>query len=562
MAANESTAPNNFIKNIIIEDLKNGKNDGRVLTRFPPEPNGYLHIGHAKSICLNFGLGQEFSGLTNLRFDDTNPEKEEDEYVNSIQEDVHWLGFDWEDRLFFASDYFDKLYDFAVQLIKNGLAYVCEQTPEEIREYRGSLKEPGRESPYRNRTVEENLDLFERMKNGEFPDGSKTLRAKIDMSSPNINMRDPVTYRIKRSHHHRTGDKWCIYPMYDFTHCLSDMLEGITHSVCTLEFEDHRPLYDWYLDVLKTPCHPQQIEFARLNINYTVMSKRKLLQLVQEGYVDGWDDPRMPTISGLRRRGFTPASIRDFAEKIGVTKAEGIVDISFLEYCIREDLNKTANRAMAVINPLKVTIENYPEESEDILEAINNPEDATAGTRKIRFSKEIYIERDDFMEEPPKKFFRLAPGKEVRLRYAYFITCKEVIKDDNGEITELICTYDHASRGGNSPDGRRVQGTIHWVSAKYGKQAEVRLYDHLFNVENPDIAPEGKTFLDNMSSDSLKIVNALVEPTLVEAKAGDKFQFERVGYFCVDSKYSDAGKPVFNRTVGLKDSWAKIQNKQ
>lgn len=561
MAANESTAPNNFIKNIIIEDLKNGKNDGRVLTRFPPEPNGYLHIGHAKSICLNFGLAQEFGGLTNLRFDDTNPEKEEDEYVRSIQEDVRWLGFDWEDRLFFASDYFDKLYDFAVQLIKNGLAYVCEQTPEEIREYRGTLKEPGRESPWRNRTIEENLDLFERMKNGEFPDGTKTLRAKIDMASPNINMRDPVTYRIKRAHHHRTGDKWCIYPMYDFTHCLSDMLEGITHSVCTLEFEDHRPLYDWYLDVLKTPCHPQQIEFARLNINYTVMSKRKLLQLVQEGYVDGWDDPRMPTISGLRRRGFTPASIRDFAERIGVTKAEGIVDLTFLEYCIREDLNKTANRAMAVINPLKVTIENYPDESEDILEAINNPEDQSAGTRHIRFSKEIYIERDDFMEDPPKKFFRLAPGKEVRLRYAYFITCKEVIKDENGEVVELICTYDPASRGGNSPDGRKVQGTIHWVSAKYGKQEEVRLYDHLFNTENPDVAPEGKTFLANMNPDSLKIVNVWVEPSLTEAKSGDKFQFERVGYFCVDSKYSEPGKPVFNRTVGLKDSWAKIANK-
>lgn len=561
MAANESTAPNNFIKNIITEDLKIGKNDGRVHTRFPPEPNGYLHIGHAKSICLNFGLAQEFGGITNLRFDDTNPEKEEDEYVRSIQEDVRWLGFDWEDRLYFASDYFDKLYDFAVQLIKKGLAYVCEQTPEEIREFRGTLKEPGKESPYRNRTIEENLDLFERMKNGEFPDGSKTLRAKIDMASPNINMRDPVTYRIKRAHHHRTGDKWCIYPMYDFTHCLSDMLEEITHSVCTLEFEDHRPLYDWYLDVLETPCHPQQIEFARLNVNYTVMSKRKLLQLVQEGYVDGWDDPRMPTISGLRRRGFTPASIREFAERIGVTKAEGIVDISFLEYCIREDLNKIAHRSMAVINPLKVTIENYPEDSDDELDAINNPEDATAGTRKIKFSKEIYIERDDFMEDPPKKFFRLAPGKEVRLRYAYFITCKEVIKDENGEIKELICTYDPASRGGNSPDGRKVQGTIHWVSAKYGKQAEVRLYDHLFNVENPDIAPEGKTFLANMNPDSLKIVNALVEPSLTEAKSGEKFQFERVGYFCVDSKYSEPGKPVFNRTVGLKDSWAKIANK-
>ncbi|OGU60723.1 MAG: glutamine--tRNA ligase [Ignavibacteria bacterium GWF2_33_9] len=558
MAANESKAPNNFIKTIIKDDLKIGKNDGRVHTRFPPEPNGYLHIGHAKSICLNFGLAQEFGGITNLRFDDTNPEKEEDEYVRSIQEDVHWLGFDWEDRLFFASDYFDKLYDFAVQLIKQGLAYVCDQTGEEIRKSRGTLKEPGLESPFRNRSVEENLDLFERMKNGEFPDGTKTLRAKIDMASPNINMRDPVTYRIKRAHHHRTGDKWCIYPMYDFTHCLSDMLEGITHSVCTLEFEDHRPLYDWYLDVLETPCHPQQIEFARLNINYTVMSKRKLLQLVRENYVDGWDDPRMPTISGLRRRGFTPAAIRDFAEKIGVTKSEGIVDISFLEYCIREDLNKTANRAMAVINPLKVTIENYSEDIVDELDAVNNPEDETAGSRKILFSKEIYIDRDDFMEDPPKKYFRLSPGQEVRLRYAYFITCKEVIKDETGEVMELICTYDPASRGGNSPDGRRVKGTIHWVSAKYGKQAEVRLYDHLFNTENPDVAPEGKSFLDNLNPDSLKIVNAMVEPSLVDAKSGDKFQFERVGYFCVDSKFSAEGKPVFNRTVGLKDSWAKM----
>ncbi len=561
MAEKESFSTNNFIKSIITEDLKNNKNNGRVHTRFPPEPNGYLHIGHAKSICLNFGLAEEFGGLTNLRFDDTNPEKEEEEYVRSIMDDVRWLGFDWEDRLFFASDYFDKLYDYAVQLIKKGLAYVCEQTPEEVREYRGTLKEPGRESPYRNRSIEENLDLFERMKNGEFPDGSMTLRAKIDMASPNINMRDPVTYRIKRAHHHRTGDKWCIYPMYDFTHCLSDMLEGITHSICTLEFEDHRPLYDWYLDVLETPCHPQQIEFARLNINYTVMSKRKLLQLVQEGYVDGWDDPRMPTISGLRRRGYTPASIRDFADRIGVTKAEGIVDIGLLEFCIREDLNKIAQRAMAVLNPLKVTIENYPEDIVDELDAQNNPEDPNAGSRKLLFSKVIYIEREDFMEDPPKKFFRLAPGREVRLRYAYFITCKEVIKNEQGEVIELICTYDPASRGGNSPDGRKVQGTIHWVSEKYGKQAEVRIYDHLFNTENPDVAPEGKTFLDNLNPNSLKIVNAYVEPMLIEVKPGEKFQFERLGYFCVDTKYSEIGKPVFNKTVGLKDTWSKIANK-
>ncbi len=562
MAEKESFSTNNFIKAIITEDLKNNKNDSRVHTRFPPEPNGYLHIGHAKSICLNFGLAEEFGGLTNLRFDDTNPEKEEEEYVRSIMEDVHWLGFDWEERLYFASDYFDQLYGFAVQLIKKGLAYVCEQTPEEVREYRGTLKEPGRESPYRNRSVEENLDLFERMKNGEYPDGSMTLRAKIDMASPNINMRDPVTYRIKRSHHHRTGDKWCIYPMYDFTHCLSDMLEGITHSVCTLEFEDHRPLYDWYLDVLETPCHPQQIEFARLNINYTVMSKRKLLQLVQEGYVDGWDDPRMPTISGLRRRGYTPESIRDFADRIGVTKAEGIVDIGLLEFCIREDLNKHAQRAMAVINPLKVTIENYPDEIVDELDAQNNPEDPNAGSRKVLFSKVIYIERDDFMEDPPKKFFRLAPGREVRLRYAYFITCKEVIKNEQGEVIELICTYDPESRGGNSPDGRKVQGTIHWVSEKYGKKAEVRIYDHLFNTENPDVAPEGKTFLTNLSPESLKITDAFVEPMLIDAKPDEKFQFERMGYFCVDSKYSQAGKPVFNKTVGLKDTWSKIAKKE
>lgn len=553
---------NNFIKTIITEDLKNNKNDGRVHTRFPPEPNGYLHIGHAKSICLNFGLAKEFGGITNLRFDDTNPEKEDVEYVDSIIEDVKWLGFDWDDRMYFASDYFDKLFDFAIQLIKQGQAYVCEQTPEEMRLSRGTLTEPGTPSPYRNRSVEENLDLFMKMKNGEFPDGSRTLRAKIDMSSPNLNMRDPVIYRIKRAHHHRSGDKWCIYPMYDFTHGQSDMIEGITHSICTLEFEDHRPLYEWYLEALNTAHRPQQIEFARLNINYTVLSKRKLLQLVQEGYVTGWDDPRMPTISGFRRRGYTPASIRDFAERIGVTKAESIVDYSVLEFCIREDLNKIAQRRMAVINPLKVTIENYPDDlKDDELDAINNPEDPDGGTRKVKFSKTIYIERDDFMEDPPKKFFRLAPGKEVRLRYAYFITCKEVIKDENGEVVELICTYDPASRGGNSPDGRKVQGTIHWVSAEHGQQAEVRLYDNLFLTENPDLAPEGKTFLDNINPNSLKVVNAWVEPSLMDAQPNDKFQFERVGYFCADSKDSQPGKPVFNRTVGLRDSWAKMQKK-
>lgn len=553
---------NNFIKTIITEDLKNNKNDGRVHTRFPPEPNGYLHIGHAKSICLNFGLAKEFGGITNLRFDDTNPEKEDVEYVDSIIEDVKWLGFDWDDRMYFASDYFDQLFDFAIQLIKQGQAYVCEQTPEEMRLSRGTLTEPGTPSPYRNRSVEENLDLFMKMKNGEFPDGSRTLRAKIDMASPNLNMRDPVIYRIKRAHHHRSGDKWCIYPMYDFTHGQSDMIEGITHSICTLEFEDHRPLYEWYLQALNTAHRPQQIEFARLNINYTVLSKRKLLQLVQEGYVTGWDDPRMPTISGFRRRGYTPASIRDFAERIGVTKAESIVDYSVLEFCIREDLNKIAQRRMAVINPLKVTIENYPDDlKDDELDAINNPEDPDGGTRKVKFSKTIYIERDDFMEDPPKKFFRLAPGKEVRLRYAYFITCKEVIKDENGEVVELICTYDPASRGGNSPDGRKVQGTIHWVSAEHGLQAEVRLYDNLFLTENPDVAPEGKTFLDNINPDSLKVVNAWVEPSLMDAQPNDKFQFERVGYFCADSKDSQPGKPVFNRTVGLRDSWAKMQKK-
>lgn len=557
---NENLVANNFIKTIITEDLKVNKNGGKVHTRFPPEPNGYLHIGHAKSICLNFGLAKEFGGITNLRFDDTNPVKEDVEYVDSIQEDVKWLGFDWDDRKYYASDYFDKLYEYAVQLIKMGLAYVCEQTPEEIRANRGTLIEPGKPSPWRDRSVEENLDLFERMKNGEFEDGTHTLRAKIDMASPNINMRDPVTYRIKKMNHHRTGDKWCIYPMYDFTHCLSDMLEGITHSICTLEFEDHRPLYDWYLNVLKTPCHPQQIEFARLNINYLVMSKRKLRQLVMENYVSGWDDPRMPTICGFRRRGYTPAAIRNFAERIGVTKAESIVDYSVLEFCIREDLNKVATRRMAVINPLKVTIENYPDDlHDDELDAINNPEDQNAGSRKVKFSKVIYIERDDFMENPPKKFFRLAPGKEVRLRYAYFITCKEVIKDANGEVVELICTYDPASRGGNSPDGRRVQGTIHWVSAEFGRKAEVRMYDNLFLTENPDVAPEGKTFLDNLNPDSLKTIEAWVEPALMDAKPSEKFQFERVGYFCADSIDSKPDTPVFNRTVGLRDSWAKMK---
>lgn len=549
---------NNFIRQIIIEDLKTNKWGGRVHTRFPPEPNGYLHIGHAKSICLNFGLAEEFGGLCNLRFDDTNPTKEDEEYVNAIIEDVRWLGFDWGDRLFYASDYFDKLYDYAVQLIKMGKAYVCDLSQEEIRQTRGTLTEPGIESPYRNRSVEENLELFERMRKGEFPDGAKTLRAKIDMASPNLNMRDPVMYRIKHATHHRTGDKWCIYPMYDFTHCLSDSIEGITHSICTLEFEDHRPLYDWFLDQLGVH-HPQQIEFARLNLSYTVLSKRKLLELVQRGIVDGWDDPRMPTIRGLRRRGYTPESIREFAEIIGVSKKESLVDISVLEHCIREDLNKRAKRAFVVMNPLKVIIDNYPEDLVEEMDAINNPEDLSMGTRKVPFSKVIYIERDDFMENPPKKYYRLAPGREVRLRYAYYITCTDVVKDPKtGEVIELHCTYDPETRGGSSPDGRKVLGTIHWVSANHCFPAEVRLYDRLFTKENPNDVEEGKTFLDYLNPHSLEIKTAMCEPFLKNAKPEEKFQFERIGYFCVDSKFSKPGQPVFNRTVTLKDTWSKI----
>jgi len=549
-----------FIRDIIIDDLKTDKWGGRVHTRFPPEPNGYLHIGHAKAICLSFGLALEFNGKCNLRFDDTNPSKEEEEYVESIKEDVRWLGFDWEDRQFFASDYFEQLYEWAVILIKAQKAYVCDLSSDEIRNYRGTLKEPGKESPYRYRSVEENLDLFERMKNGEFTDGSKTLRAKIDMASPNLNMRDPVMYRILHAHHHRTGDKWCIYPMYDYTHGQSDSIEKITHSLCTLEFEDHRPLYDWFCNNLGI-YHPQQIEFARLNLTYTMMSKRKLLQLVEEKHVEGWDDPRMPTISGLRRRGYTPASIRDFADRIGVAKSENTVELQLLEFCIREDLNKTATRAMAVMNPLKVVIENYPEDKTEMLEFVNNPEDESAGKRLVPFSREIYIEKTDFMEEPPRKFFRLKPGGEVRLRYAYFIKCTDVIKDENGEIIELRCTYDPASKGGNSPDGRKVRGTIHWVSAADAADVEVRLYDKLFLNENPNKAEEGKTFLDNINPDSLAIIRAKVEPMLQDAKSGERFQFERTGYFCVDTKYSEQGKPVFNRTVTLRDSWKKFAGK-
>ncbi len=551
----------NFIKSIINNDLKTNKYDGRVHTRFPPEPNGYLHIGHAKSICLNFGMAAEYNGLCNLRFDDTNPLKEDVEYVDSIKEDVRWLGFDWDDRLFFASDYFDKLYEYAVELIKKGKAYVCDLTPDEIREYRGTLTKPGKESPYRNRSVDENLDLFERMRRGEFEDGSRVLRAKIDMSSPNMNMRDSTIYRIKHARHHRTGDKWCIYPMYDFTHCLSDSIERITHSLCTLEFENHRLLYDWYLDELGV-YHPQQIEFARLNLSYTVLSKRKLLRLVKEGYVSGWDDPRMPTISGLRRRGYSPASIRSFADKIGIAKKDSLVDLAMLEFALREDLNKHAPRIMAVLNPLKVVIDNYPDGSEEELDAINNPEDPSAGTRKVPFSKVLYIERDDFMEDPPRKFFRLAPGREVRLRYAYFLTCQSVVKDETtGEITELHCTYDPETKGGSSPDGRKVKGTLHWVSARHAVKAEVRIYGHLFTIENPNIADEGKDFIDYLNPDSLKVLNeCYFEPSIQNAKPGSTFQFERLGYFCVD-KDSTAKHKVFNRAVTLRDTWAKLKKR-
>ena len=554
----EETKTTNFIRKIIEDDLRTGKFGGRVHTRFPPEPNGYLHIGHAKSICLNFGLAEEYGGLCNLRFDDTNPTKEEIEYVESIKEDIHWLGFDWEDREFYASDYFEQLYEYAVQLIKAGKAYVCDLSADEVREYRGTLTEPGRESPYRNRSVEENLDLFERMRAGEFPDGSRTLRAKIDMASPNLNLRDPVMYRILHATHHRTGDKWCIYPTYDWAHGQSDSIEGITHSICTLEFEDHRPLYDWFLDALGI-YHPQQIEFARLNLTYTVMSKRKLLRLVEEGHVRGWDDPRMPTISGLRRRGYTPEAIRDFAERIGVAKRDSVVDIAFLEHCIRQDLDRRAPRAMAVLRPLKVVIDNYPDEQVEWFDADNHPKDPSMGTRKVPFSKVLYIEREDFREDPPRKYFRLAPGREVRLKHAYFITCDRVVKDEEtGEIIELHCTYDPATRGGAAPDGRKVKGTLHWVSAAHAVDAEVRLYDHLFTKENPD---EGGDFLANLNPNSLEVLSGCkLEPSLAEAAPGARYQFMRQGYFCVDPD-STAGHLVFNRTVSLRDTWAKIEKK-
>jgi glutaminyl-tRNA synthetase len=552
----------NFIQQIIDADRAAGKNGGRVHTRFPPEPNGYLHIGHAKSICLNFGLAQEFGGKFNLRFDDTNPTKEEQEYVDSIIDDVRWLGGNWEDRLFYASDYFQKLYDWAIQLIKEGKAYVCDLSAEEVRAHRGTLSEPGKNSPYRNRTVEENLDLFERMEKGEFPDGKRTLRAKIDMASPNINLRDPVMYRIKHASHHRSGDRWCIYPSYDYTHGQSDSIEGITHSICTLEFENHRPLYDWFCKELRIH-HPQQIEFARLNLTYTVMSKRKLLQLVQEKHVSGWDDPRMLTIRGLRRRGYTPEAIRAFCERIGVAKFNSTIDMAWLEDAIREDLNERAPRVMAVLRPLKVVITNYPESEVEQLEAQNHPQKPEMGSRGVPFSRELYIEADDFMEDAPKKFFRLAPGREVRLRYAYFITCNEVVKDNSGNVIELRCTYDPATRGGNAPDGRKVKGTIHWVSAPQAASAEIRLYDHLFATEYPDDAPEGKTFLDNINPHSLEIVrDAKLEPSLADATPGQRFQFERLGYFFTDPVDSKQGKPVFNRTATLRDTWAKEASKE
>ncbi len=559
---NPTTGPSNFVRDIILEDLKTNKYGGRVHTRFPPEPNGYLHIGHAKSICLNFGLAAECGGKTNLRFDDTNPCKEETEYVDSIIDNVHWLGFDWEGRLFYASDYFDQLYEWAVQLIKAGKAYVCDLTADEVRQHRGSLTEPGQESPYRNRSVAENLDLFERMRAGEFPDGARTLRAKIDMASANLNLRDPVMYRILHAEHHRTGDKWCIYPMYDYTHGESDSIEGITHSICTLEFEDHRPLYDWYIQQLGIYA-PQQIEFDRLNLTYTLLSKRKLLTLVQNGYVSGWDDPRMPTLSGIRRRGYTPEAIRNFCGAVGVSKTNGSTELALLEHYVREDLNKRAPRVMAVLRPLRVVIDNYPPDLVEEMQAINNPEDPAMGTRQVPFSRVLYIEQDDFREDPPKQYFRLSPGREVRLRYGYFITCTGVLKDGKtGEVLEVHCTYDPATRGGDSPDGRRVKSTIHWVSAAHAMDAEARLYENLFTRENPDEAPEGQDFTANLNPHSLEVLRGCkLEPSLRAAAPGARYQFERLGYFCVDLD-STPEKPVFNRTAALRDTWARIEKRE
>ncbi len=563
MTKADSIPSHNFIHNIIAQDLKANKNEGRVATRFPPEPNGYLPSGHAKSICLNFGIAAEYGGVCNLRFDDTNPSKEEVEYVESIKSDVRWLGFDWGDRLFYTSDYFEQLYQYAVQLIKKGKAYVCDLSAQEIREYRGTLTEPGKESPYRTRSVKENLDLFERMRAGEFEDGSRVLRAKIDMASPNLNMRDPTLYRIRRVAHHRTGTRWCIYPLYDFSHSLSDSIEGITHSLCSLEFEGNRPLYDWFLDELNV-YHPQQIEFARLNISYTVLSKRKLVQLVEQGHVTGWDDPRMPTLGGLRRRGYTPESIRDFCERIGVAKRDSMVDMALLEHCVRQDLNQRAPRVMGVLRPLRVVIDNYPEDRVEELEAINNPEDPSMGTRNVPFSRVLYIEREDFREDPPKKFFRLAPGREVRLRYAYFIRCVGMVKDEQtGEVVELHCTYDPETRGGDSPDGRKVKATLHWVSAPHSLEAEVRLYDHLFVKANPSDEKDSADFKTCLNPNSLETLTCCrVEPGLAGATPGSRYQFERLGYFCVDTKDFSDGALVFNRTVTLRDTWAKIEKAQ
>ncbi len=560
MTVSASNQPVDFIRAAVMDDLKAGRYT-RVRTRFPPEPNGYLHIGHAKAICIDFGIAAEFGGLCNLRFDDTNPVKEEVEYVESIQQDIRWLGFDWDDRLYYASDYFEQLYEYAVMLIKKGKAYVCDLSADEMREYRGTLTEPGQESPYRNRTVEENLDLVARMRAGEFPEGSRTLRAKIDMASGNINLRDPVMYRIIHASHHRTGDTWCLYPMYDFAHGQSDSIEGISHSLCSLEYEDHRPLYNWYLDELEI-YHPRQIEFARLNLSYTVLSKRKLLRLVQEGRVKGWDDPRMPTLSALRRRGYTPEAIRDFCDRIGVSKKDSTVDVALLEHCLREDLNKRAPRVMGVLKPLRVVIENYPEGQAEELPAVNNPEDPGAGTRNVPFSRVLYIEQDDFRENPPPKYYRLAPGREVRLRYAYFLKCVDVVKDARGQVMELRCTYDPATRGGDAPDGRKVKATIHWVSVAHAVPAEVRLYDRLFVNEDPDDVDEGQDFLANLNPNSLEILTECwVEPSLATAKPGSIYQFERQGYYCADPDTAN-GRLVFNRAVSLKDEWAKIEKAQ